>query len=101
MAEKDLQAEIEELQKTIAELIEKRKQIQYLITRLRQNLRSRKNYDKYYKSITNHKSIRQGATCEELFGKRRCELTDDEKRQYYRVKQAERRARVKAERKNR
>lgn len=100
MAEKDLQVEIEELQKNIAELIDKRKQIQCLITQLRQSLRNKKNYDKYYKSIISHKSIRQGATCEELFGKRRCELTDDEKRQYYRVKQAERRARVKAERKN-
>lgn len=100
MIEKGLQSEIEELEKNITELIEKRKQIQNLINQLRQTLNNKKVYNKYYKSVISHKNIRQGATCQELFGKRKCDLTDDEKRRYYRIKQAERRARIKAERSN-
>lgn len=90
--------EIEELESILINLINQRKEIQTQINILRNQITNKKIYDKYYRGIINHNFIKDGITCQEIFGKKHCELTEDEKRKYYKIKQAERRKRVKAER---
>lgn len=100
MAERmqERQNEIEELESTLAELVNQKKELQKKIDKLRQKIKNMKVYDKIYKSVIDHRQDRSGSTCEELFGKNYSCLSADEMRQYLRIKQAERRARVKAER---
>lgn len=90
--------EIEELESTLAELIKQRKEMQKQINKLREKINNMKSYDRYYRSVIDHNQDRSGITCMELFGKSHGSLSADEMRQYLRIKQAERRARVKAER---
>lgn len=92
------QNEIEELESNLAELVKQRKEMQKQIYKLREKINNMKTYDKLYKSVVDHNRDRSGSTCQELFGKPRKDLTVEEAREYQRLKQAERRARVKAER---
>jgi phage shock protein A len=90
--------QIEELESTLAELIKQRKEMQKQIYKLREKIKNMKAYDKYFRSVINHNQDRSGSTCQELFGKKHSDLSKDEMRAYNKIKQAERRARVKAER---
>ena len=93
---KELQ--LEELERSLADLIKQREELKRKIKSVRKQIHNKKAYEKYFRGTVNHSAIRNGKTCQELFGKPRKYLTADEARTYQRLKQAERRARVKAER---
>lgn len=93
---KELQ--LEELERSLADLIKQREELGCQIKSLQRKIANKKAYDKHFREAVDHRSIRNGKTCQELFGKPRKYLTADEARTYQRLKQAERRARVKAER---
>lgn len=93
---KELQ--LEELERSLADLIKQREDLKRQISALRKQIHNKKSYEKYFRGTVNHNAIRNGKTSQELFGKPRKYLTADEAREYQRLKQAERRARVKAER---
>lgn len=93
---KELQ--LEELERYLADLIKQRKKLQRQINSVRNQIHNKQTYDKYYRGTVNHNPIRDGVTAQELFGKpHRC-LTTEEMKLYHKIKQRERRARVKAER---
>jgi uncharacterized coiled-coil protein SlyX len=92
------QNEIEELESTLAELVKQRKEMQKQIYKLREKINNMKTYDKLYKSVVDHNQDRSGSTCQEILGKKHKDLNKEEMREYHKIKQAERRARVKAER---
>ena len=86
----------------IRELEEKRAKIREELHGLSNEINKLKQPDywqKYY-SKYNKKRIPGSTTCEQMMGKRRCELTPDELRKYNRLKQAERRKKLKEELKN-
>ena len=93
---KELQ--LEELESTLAALVEQREDLQRQINAIRKQIRNKKAYEKHFRGTVNHKAIRDGVTAQELFGKPHQCLTAEEKRLYLKIKQRERRARVKAER---
>ena len=90
--------QLEELKSTLADLIKQKKDIQQRINSIRNQISNKQVYDKYYRGTVNHNLIRDGVTAQELFGKPHHCLTAEEMKLYRRIKQKERRARVKAER---